>query len=126
MQDREAMFFLQSMNGFGKKTIHRLWEYFGSGEAIFLEPEKELEPLLLPAQYKTFLQERDCKNPAEEIKRLQKRGIAYYSIFDEAYPKRLLQIADPPNGLFVRGRLPEVPHPTVTLPAATPVRISTL
>ncbi len=107
MQDREIMFFLQSMNGFGKKTIHRLWEYFGSGEAIFLAPEKELEPLLLPAQYKTFLQERDCKNPAEEIKRLQKRGIAYYSIFDEAYPKRLLQIADPPNGLFVRGRLPE-------------------
>lgn len=115
MQDREVMFFLQSMNGFGKKTIQRLWDYFGSGEAIFLAPEKELETLLLSTQYKAILREREHKNPAEELARLKQRGIEYYSVFDEGYPKRLLQITDRPNGLFVRGKLPEEGQFTVSV-----------
>lgn len=115
MQDREVMFFLQSMNGFGKKTIQRLWDYFGSGEGVFFAPEKELESLLLPAQYKTFLWEREHKNPVEEIACLQQRGIEYYSIFDQGYPKKLLQIADKPNGLFVRGTLPKEGQFTVAV-----------
>lgn len=106
MQDREVMFFLQSMNGFGKKTIKRLWDYFGCGKEIFEAPQVELEKLLLPAQYKTFLWERERKNPCEEIMRLKNNGIDYYSIFDKEYPRKLLQIADRPNGLFVRGTLP--------------------
>lgn len=115
MQDREVMFFLQSMNGFGKKTIQRLWDYFECGKAVFEAPEKELEKILLPAQYKTFLWEREHKCPSEEIRRLKQRGIEYYSIFDEGYPKRLLQIADRPNGLFVRGELPDEGQFTVSV-----------
>lgn len=107
MQDREVMYFLQTTNGIGNKTIRRLWEYFGSGDAVFHAPESELKQLLQPSQVRTFLRDRDRKNPPEEIQNLKKRGIEYYSVFDENYPGRLRKIEDCPYGLFVRGSLPE-------------------
>ena len=107
MQDREVMYFLQTTNGIGKKTIHRLWDYFGSGDAIYGALEKELEQLLQPSQLRTILRDREKRCPADELCKLKQRGISYYSIWDEEYPKRLCMIEDRPNGLFVRGSLPK-------------------
>lgn len=107
MQDREVMYFLQTTNGIGKKTIHRLWDYFGSGDAIYGALEKELEQLLQPSQLRTFLRDREKRCLSDELHKLQQRGISYYSIWDEEYPKRLHMIEDRPNGLFVRGSLPK-------------------
>lgn len=106
MQDREVMYFLQTTNGIGKKTIHRLWDYFGSGDAIYGALEKELEQLLQPSQLRTILRDREKRCPADELYKLKQRGISYYSIWDEEYPKRLHMIEDKPNGLFVCGSLP--------------------
>lgn len=115
MQDREVMFFLQFVQGIGKKTIHNLWEYFGTGQAIFDAGEKDLEKILKPVQLRAFLNAREKKRPEEEIVRLQKKGIDYYSVFDEGYPKRLLKVLDRPNGLFVRGSLPDEDSMTISI-----------
>lgn len=106
MQDREVMYFLQTTNGIGKKTIQRLWSHFGSGAGIYAAAEQELKSLLQPSQLRTFLRDREKRCLSDELHKLQQRGITYYSVWDKEYPKRLRMIEDRPNGLFVRGSLP--------------------
>lgn len=115
MNDREVMFFLQSVNGIGRKTIRHLWDYFGGGEAIMNASEKELKQILKPSRLRSFLEDRERKIPQEELRKLSGKEIEYYSIFDECYPKRLLEIDDAPVGLFVRGTLPEEDILTVSV-----------
>jgi len=106
MQDREILYFLQSLNGIGEITIKRLGEHFGDWNALFAASEKDLQPLLKASQLRTFLREREKKNPASELKKLEQKGIIYYSKADAEYPRRLKSIADAPSGIFVRGKLP--------------------
>lgn len=115
MNNREVMFFLHSLQGIGKKTVKNLMEYFGNVQAVYHAPERELQKILKPAQCRLFLDGREKKNPKQEMKELEKRGIRYYSIFDEDYPKRLLKTADAPMGLFVKGGLPEEDELTVSV-----------
>ena len=115
MNNREVMFFLHSLQGIGKKTVKNLMEYFGNVQAVYHAPERELRKILKPAQCRLFLDGREKKNPKQEMKELEKRGIRYYSIFDEDYPKRLLKTADAPMGLFVKGGLPGEDELTVSV-----------
>lgn len=115
MNNREVMFFLHSLQGIGKKTVKNLMEYFGNVQAVYHAPERELQKILKPAQCRLFLDGREKKNPKQEMKELEKRGIRYYSIFDEGYPKRLLKTADAPMGLFVKGSLPGEDELTVSV-----------
>lgn len=107
MQDREILYFLQTLNGIGEITTNRLWEYFGDWNSLFMASEKELQSLLKPSQLRTFMREREKRNPADELVHLEKKGIIYYSQTDAGYPSRLKCIADAPRGIFVRGKLPK-------------------
>ena len=115
MNNREVMFFLHSLKGIGKKTIGNMVEYFGNVQALYNAPENELKKILKPSQCKLFLEGREKKNPRQEMKELEKRGIRYYSVFDDDYPKRLLKTADVPMGLFVKGSLPREDELTVSV-----------
>lgn len=115
MNNREVMFFLHSLQGIGKKTVGNLMEYFGNVQALYHAPESELTKILKPAQCRLFLDGREKKNPKQELKELEKKGIRYYSVFDKDYPKRLLKTADIPMGLFVKGSLPEEDVLTVSV-----------
>ncbi len=115
MDNREVMFFLHSLHGIGKKTVGNLIEYFGNVQALYHASESELKKILKPAQCRTFLDGREKKDPVQELKELEKRGIWYYSVFDEGYPKRLLKTADVPMGLFVKGNLPKEDELTVSV-----------
>ena len=106
---------MHSLQGIGKKTVRNLMEYFGSVQALYHAPERELQKILKPAQCRLFLDGREKKNPKQEMKELEKRGIRYYSILDEGYPKRLLKTADAPMGLFVKGELPGEDELTVSV-----------
>jgi len=115
MNNNEIMFFLHSINGIGRKTVGNLVEYFGNVQAVYQASESELKKVLKPAQCKLFLKGREEKCPKEEMQEFEKKGIRYYSIFDEGYPKRLLETADAPIGLFVKGTLPEEDELTVSV-----------
>lgn len=115
MNNKEIMFFLHSLNGIGRKTVGNLLEYFGDMQAVYHAPESELKKVLKPSQCRTLLDGREKKNPKQELRELEKRGIDYYSIFDKGYPKRLLKTADAPIGLFVKGNLPKEEELTVSV-----------
>ena len=115
MNNREIMFFLHSLQGIGRKTIGNLLEYFGDVQAIYHAPENEIAKVLKPSQCKLFLDGREKKNPIQDIRDFEKKGINYYSIYDEKYPKRLLKTVDAPIGLFVKGSLPMEDELTVSV-----------
>lgn len=104
--DREVLCFLQNVPGIGSKTIMELWSYFKVGERIFHAEEKELETLLNVRQKKAFLEMREKMDPAELLKKLERKGISYCSVFDWNYPTRLRKISDAPLALYVIGSLP--------------------
>lgn len=104
--DREILYFLQTIPGFGNRTIRNLWNYFSSGMELFQAEEEILKQLLKPSQVRAFLRERERQSPSDRMVQLQKKGIHYYCIFDWQYPIRLRAVADTPLALFVRGKLP--------------------
>lgn len=115
MNNREIMFFLHSLNGIGRKTVGNLIEHFGNMQAIYHAPENELKNVLKPSQCKSFLEGREKKDPKAQLGGFEKKGIHYYSIFDEGYPKRLLKTSDAPIGLFVKGKLPGEEELTISV-----------
>ena len=115
MNNREIMFFLHSLNGIGRKTVGNLMDYFGNMQAIYHAPENELKKVLKPSQCKLFLDGREKKDPKAQLDEFEKKGICYYSFFDEGYPKRLLKTSDAPMGLFVKGRLPGEEELTISV-----------
>ena len=115
MNNREIMFFLHSLKGIGRKTVGNLVEYFGDVQTVYSAPESELKKVLKPSQYQLFLNGRENKCPKEELRELEKKGIRYFSIYDEGYPKRLLKTSDAPMGLFVKGNLPKEEELTVSV-----------
>jgi len=50
-----------------------------------------------------------------QIENAQRDGISLLSIADQAYPKLLKQISDPPAMLWVRGELSQIPGPDVAI-----------
>lgn len=104
--DREILCFLQSVPGIGTKTINELWAYFKNGERIFHAEEKELDLLLNARQKSGFLTLREKTDPSEQLKKLERKGISYYTVFDWNYPARLRKISDAPLALYVIGSLP--------------------
>lgn len=116
--DREILYFLQTIPGFGSKTIRGLWNYFASGMELFQAKEEVLKLLLKPSQVRAFLRERDKQSPSDRMIQLQKKGIHYYSIFDWQYPGRLRALADAPLALFVIGNLPPEQEMTASVVGA--------
>ncbi len=116
--DREILYFLQTIPGFGSKTIRCLWNYFSSGMELFTADEEVLKLLLKPSQVRAFLREREKQSPSERMIQLQKKGIHYYSIFDWQYPGRLRTVADAPLALFVIGNLPPEQEMTASVVGA--------
>ena len=113
--DREILYFLQTIPGFGSRTIRCLWNHFQTGMGVFEAGEEALKMLLKPSQLRAFLREREKQTPTERIQGLQKKGIGYYSIFDWQYPKRMRMVADAPLALFVKGKLPSEQEMTASV-----------
>ena len=106
MQKKESYYFLQSVPGIGNITIANLLTYFVHVEDILTAPEAELKKILKQNQLNMFLERREREKYKEELKDILRSGYQYFSIEDREYPKRLLNIPDPPYGLFLKGNLP--------------------
>lgn len=105
--NREVLYFLQTIPGIGNKTIRELWNYFKDADALFHAKEEQLRRVLSATQTRAFLEEREKETPAERLAKLTKDGIRYCSIFDWDYPSRLRVVSDCPLSLFVKGSLPQ-------------------
>lgn len=116
--DREILYFLQTIPGFGNQTIRRLWHAFPSGMLLMDAKEEALKGILKQDQIKAFLREREKQTPTDKMALLQQKGIRYYSIFDWQYPQRLRILPDAPLALFVRGKLPSENRMTAAMVGA--------
>lgn len=86
--------------------------YFAGEEALLREFPSNKRKLL------SLLESRKTWDSAREEELLSRKGIAFASFFDEAYPRRLREIPDPPGGLYFRGALPPDEQPAVAVVGA--------
>ena len=98
---------LSLIPGVGSTLIKRLMDQFDNPEAVFKAPMKELQKIEGLSE-KVALEIR--KGPLEkkvekELSLLKEVGGTILTLKDDAYPKRLKDIYDPPAVLYVRGEL---------------------
>ena len=93
--------------GVGSILIKRLLERFKTPEAIFRAPEKELLKIEgLGEKVAGEIRKGPLEKRVErEFNLLKESGGTILTFKDEAYPKRLRDIYDPPALLYVRGEL---------------------
>ena len=91
--------------GLGPTRIHRAVEMLGGDAGLIFDiPLTELEGLRIPAQSAQFIADGRARTAAEkEAKMVSDAGACFLTPQDEAYPRRLMEIYDPPAVLWVRG-----------------------
>ncbi len=100
---------LSLVPGVGSILMKRLLDRFGSPEAVFHAPLRELSQV---EGVGTSVAEEIRKGPMEErvereFELLKRVGGNLVTIDDASYPKRLKEIYDPPPLLYVKGELKE-------------------
>ena len=90
--------------GVGPRVCARLLEHFGSAEAVYDAPRRELNLMRLPPETVESVVARDLHPRAEaEIERVRKLGGDILVLDDGVYPSLLREIYDPPVVLYVKG-----------------------
>ena len=90
--------------GVGPRVTARLLEHFGSAEAIFDAPRRDLALLRLPPETIESIASRELHARAEaEIERVRKLGGDILVLDDGVYPALLRETYDPPVVLYVKG-----------------------
>lgn len=94
--------------GMGDRMRLQLLQHFGTPEALFSADSKALQQVegLTAAAVKS-LQDRDLAPAQRILDQCAEKGIGLLTFPEEAYPKRLRNIADPPMVLYYKGRLPD-------------------
>jgi DNA processing protein len=94
--------------GVGPRVTARLLEHFGSAEAIFDAPRRELALMRLPPDAIESIANRELHERAEtELERARKLGGDILVLDDGVYPALLRETYDPPVTLYVKGKWEE-------------------
>jgi DNA processing protein len=95
---------LRLTSGLGARLAGKLLRQFGAPEEVFRASLTELEACRLPAVVAQAVVSRAGFRDAEkEVAELQRLGYGLLNWEESAYPRRLLEIYDPPPLLYVRG-----------------------
>ena len=90
--------------GVGPRVTARLLEHFGSAEAIFDAPRRELALLRLTPETIESIAKRELHSRAEaEIEKVRKLGGGLLVLDDGVYPALLRETYDPPVTLYMKG-----------------------
>lgn len=106
LTERQAFLVLNALPNIGPITTNRLLEELGGDpRAIFSVGGRRLEAVkgVGPAISRTIEQWSAQFDLAREEKKLAETGATFLTTRDEAYPKLLRQIHDPPIGLYRKG-----------------------
>ena len=116
-ENEEYMLFLAGVDYLTAFEADRLIECFGGAKEVFEAGEGELftSGILSPYSFEKMIERRRDYDPHEEYEKLKARGIGFVSREHPQYPERLSQIADPPPGLFYKGKLPENGRPAIAV-----------
>ena len=107
MEEREALILLNCVTGLGPARIKTLATHIQPLASLFGMSAADLVALGLSEGTARSLLEAPRKNDLErELETAEKEGIRILHFLDEAYPKSLKEIHDPPVVLYVKGELP--------------------
>lgn len=113
--DLAYLYWLHSIEGIGPKTLMLLKKYVGNAEDIYRLSKHDLSWFLNRRQLSDLLESRKHWDIEGEFNKLARMGISFYPYGYPGYPEKLLNVADPPPSLFVRGALPDTALPAVAL-----------
>lgn len=114
-KEREFSYWLCNIEEIGRITVSRLMQKAGSAEKVYRMEEDVLAGFLTPSQLAGFIKARQANKVKQEYRKLGLKGIRFIPFSDPEYPRRLRAIPDPPNGIYVRGGLPEEDKPAVAV-----------
>ena len=100
---------LKAIRGLGEVSIKRLWLAFGSAEDILSASYEDLREMLGEERARAIKRKDLSFEPEEVIRLVEREGIGWVCLEDEAYPTSLKEIEDPPPVLFYRGEIRQVP-----------------
>lgn len=104
---RQAYIVLNMMQGVGPVTVRNLTDALGSVEAILSADGDAMKrvPGVGNEMVNRILDQRERLDAEAEEDRATRQGARIVTCVDAEYPRRLLQIYDPPLALYVRGML---------------------
>ena len=114
-------YWLCNVEGLGAVRIAKLLEYFESAEEVFKSSENQLIlSKILPRKEieKVLESKKNFGKMEEDYHKLKEQNIRFITTKDKEYPKRLKQIYNPPQGLYVKGSKLDLNMPTVAIVGA--------
>jgi DNA processing protein len=106
----EAWLRLGLTPGLGPVAFRKLLAEFGSPEAAVAASGAALARLVGQATSSAIRSDAQDSAVAESLRWLERSGNRLLTLADAAYPRRLLEIADPPPLLFATGKLSLLEH----------------
>lgn len=113
--ESEALVFLQSVKGIYKADIKQLKKHFGCFTSAACAFEHEYIDILKTDIITELVKSREASEIKGISENLKKEGINFVSQYDTNYPSRLVNIPDPPEGLYYIGSLPDSSLPSVAI-----------
>lgn len=97
---------LHSIDGLGPIRLRAVLEYFKDPKLVWEANGEELSKIgIFKNTVNLFLETRKKLEPETYAKKISDSGIKWITIFDDAYPKLLKEIHDPPIVLYYKGKL---------------------
>lgn len=97
---------LNKVQGVGAQKMKMILDFFGSAEKAWQGTQKDFEASGLSEKLASrIIAERPSIDPDKEWAEMEKREIRMLTADDEAYPRLLKEIPNPPHIIYVRGRL---------------------
>ena len=108
MNDRDACIILNMIGGIGPARLEKLVNAFGAPSEVL---KQSVDRLCMVSGIQKLLAEKiyswkECVDFDNEMKLVEQGGAELITKYDKNYPNILLEIADPPLCLYVRGKLP--------------------
>src|SRR3990170_5014217 len=101
--------------GLGASAVRGLLRKFGLPEAVLAKSSSELAAHASPAAIESLHSDAVRESVERALEWLAGPGRALVTLADDAYPRALLEIADPPPVLYAQGRLGLLQHPSLAI-----------
>src|SRR5262245_5519328 len=101
--------------GLGAATIRELLRQFGLPEKVLATPRAGLSRFAAPQALAGLDAEAVAREVERALRWVEQPGCAIVTLADSAYPRLLLEIADPPVLLYCRGRTELLNQPALAV-----------
>lgn len=119
MEEIVYLQWLQSLSELPERMKHHIWERFPQAGRVFEAQREEWEEFLTESKASVVLKKlqetKDVDGMYRQYQKLSALGISFAPITQKGYPELLREIADPPLGIYYKGKLPDPNVLTVAL-----------